>query len=210
MPDRALVLAGMQERPDVVVLRFADGRTLEIAPDAIPPDLPGVGAALDEVMLGLLQRAAARKAAARGLLELLTRRLDSRLRLDRKLCDQGHPATAVHEVLDQAEASGLCSDRLFAAAYCRDVLSSRAVGRLWLEAKLRDRGVAPDLARAVAAEQLPSDRERELALRAASARWEREDGRDRRARARVQRFLISRGFPHATAGAAARDERPRT
>lgn len=208
MSDEAHILAGITRRPGAVVLRLADGQTLEVAPEAVPPGLPGVGGRLDAPLLAALREAAARKQVARRLLAMLARRLDSRERLLAKLCAQGFAPATVAAVLAEAEVQGLCSDRLFAAAYCRDTLRERAVGRLWLKARLCEKGVTAALADAVSAEQLPPASERELAARAAAARWVRERTRDWRALARVQRFLVSRGFAPAMAGEAARAARP--
>jgi SOS response regulatory protein OraA/RecX len=208
MAQNEHILLKVEARPGAVILRFADGQSLEVAPDAVPCGALEAGTSIDEPTMAYLREAAERKAAARRLLDMLARRLDSRQRLRFKLCEKGLSASAVDAVLDQAEARGLCSDRLFAAAYCRDVLRTRLVGRRWIEEKLRGKGVAAPLAATVAAEELALDRERELALQAASGRWKRERGRDDRALARVQRFLISRGFLPATANAAARQGRP--
>lgn len=208
MSDGGGILAGIDERPGAVVLRLAGGEVLEIAPDAVPSRLPAVGQPLDGDLLDELRLAAARKLAARRLLALLDRRLDSRQRLRRKLCDQGLPPAAVDAVLDQAQAQGLHSDELFAAAYCRDALRTRAVGRRWLQMKLQEKGIAAELAAAAVAAELPPDRERALALQAAAERWRRARGTDGRALASVQRFLLSRGFATALAADAARAARP--
>lgn len=208
MTNAARILVGVDERPGAVILRLADGETLEVAPDAVAAGLPEVGEYLDEALLTSLREAAARKQVARRLLELLARRLDSRQRLHRKLCEQGFPPAAVEAVLEQAEARGLHSDRLFAAAYCRDALRARAVGRRWLEAKLRATGVSCEVATSIVAQELPLAEECDLAMQAAATRWRREHGRDERAVARVRRFLMTRGFPPAVAGTAARSRRP--
>lgn len=208
MPNGARILAAVEFEPGAAILRLDDGETLEIAPDALPPGLPAVGGSLTEPQLAALRAAAARKQVARRLLAMLDRRLDSRARLRDKLCAQGFAAAAVDDVLDQAAAQGLHSDRLVAAAYCRDTLRGRAVGRRWLQARLGALGVPADLAAAVAAQELPPERERELAAAAAAARWRRERGRDLRALARVQRFLASRGFAPQLAAEAARRQQP--
>lgn len=204
------ILASVEERPGTVVIRLSDGEVLEVAPDAVPVDMPPVGGSLGSPLLHGLRAAAARKAAARRLFELLDRRLQSRARLRRKLVDDGHPEDAADAVLDQAEAAGLHSDRVFAEAFCRDALRTRPVGAFWLEAKLRDKGVAATLAAAVAREALTPETERDLAEQAARQRWRRERESGPRAEARVQRFLASRGFPAGLCRTATRATRPDT
>lgn len=209
MSGEARILVGSEASAAGVTLRLDDGEVLTVAAESLPPELPGVGGRIDSPLLEQLRLAAARKQAARRLFELLGRRLWSRARLHRKLCDEGLPAVAVAAVLDAAEAQGVHSDRLFAEAYCRDALRKRPVGRSYLQAKLRDQGVGGDLAAAVVAENLPAEQELELAGEAAQARWRRERHADQRALARVQRFLASRGFPAAVCRRAAEATRPR-
>ncbi|MBD3219848.1 hypothetical protein GF314_01275 [bacterium] len=201
-------LVDRQEQPGAVVLVLDGGETLEVAPDAVPDDLPGVGESLGSPLLDALRAAAARKAAARDLFALLDRKLWTVARLRRRLIDRGHPEPAVAAVLASATGQGLVSDAAYAEAFCRDALGRKAVGRAWLETRLREKGVDPDLAAATASDQLPADREAELAREAATARWRRERGRDARAEARVGRFLASRGFGPALAWRAVRSARP--
>lgn len=202
------ILVALEAHPTGVVLRLDGDEELLIAADAVPADLPAVGGSLGATLLDRLRDAAARKQAARRLFELLDRRLWTRQRLERKLTDEGLPPAAVAAVLDKAEAAGLHCDRHVAEAYCRDTLRTRAVGRAWLADRLRRQGVSGDLARAVVAAQLSPEHERELALLAATGRWRREAVADARALARVQRFLLSRGFPAALCREAARGTRP--
>jgi regulatory protein len=206
--DVPRILTGLDEQPGRVVIRLDDGEILEVAPDALPADMPDVGGSLGSPHLHALRQAAARKQAARQLFALLDRRLQSRARLRRKLIEAGHSEEAVAAVLDQAEATGLHSDRQFAEAYCRDTLGAKSVGGRWLENKLRQQGVPADLASEVVREALPRDRERALAGRAAATRWRREHARDARALSRVQRFLAARGFPAGLCRDAARAARP--
>jgi regulatory protein len=193
-PQATRTLVRVREEPGAVILELDSGETLAIAPDAVPDQLPAAGGSLSSPLLASLREAAARKLAARRLLELLDRRLWTTARLRRKLLEEGHPPEAADAVIARAEAQGLHSDRQYATAFCRDTLRRKAVGRGWLETRLREKGIAAELAADCAALALPADRERELALAAATGRWRRERGRDARAEARVLRFLGSRGF----------------
>lgn len=221
LPAPEVRLLAVEKDERTVRLRLDDGRLLELAPQAVPDQLPGVGQIVPASLLAALTEGAARKLAARRLLALLDRRLLPEARLRRVLEQEGHPPQAVASVLQDMRAQGLCSDRKFAEAYCRDCLRTKAVGRRYLVAKLREKEVPAAVAAEVAAEFLSPDQERELALRAARQRWtadksSRESPRDPQAQARAQaraqakitRFLVGRGFDPATAGRAARDTRP--
>ena len=208
MEERITRLLGREERPGTVVLRLDGGEVLEIAPGAVPAELPSPGEVLDQALLDTLRAAAARKAAARDLLSLLDRKAWTTVRLDRKLREAGHPPEAVAEVLAQAEQRGLHSDRAFADAFCRDTIRRKTVGRTWLAARLREKGVPEALAGEVAAAHLTADEEERLCRQAAVSRWRRQRSTDQRAVASVQRFLASRGFAPGQATRVAWETRP--
>jgi len=190
-------------------LGLSDGSVLEVAASSLPPDLPACGEVLPPPLLDALREAAVRKQIARRLFRELDRRLRTRADLRARLLAAGFPPGPVDEVLDRFAETGVHSDRRFAEAWCRDALRARPVGRRLLADRLARSGVPPDLADAVAAEQLPAGDEPELARRAARAWWRRQRGEvDARALARGQRFLIGRGFPPGTAGDAVRATAP--
>ena len=190
----ARILVELKARSRSVVVRFADGEVLEVAPDALPAEMPDVGGTCSAPLVHSLREAAARKTVAQVLFRLLDRRRWTRSRLRRKLLDDGNPPTAVEDVLEDASRQGLLDDRDYAAAFCRECLNAKAVGPLWLVKKLREKGVPAALAADVVAAIVPRERERELAVAAAEKRWRREQACDERARSRVLRFLASRGF----------------
>lgn len=209
LPQGEARLLALREQDGVVVLEFEGGLSYEVAADAVPATLPAVGAMVDEATLRGIAMAADRKLAARRLFKLLDRRLQPVGRLRAKLLAEGHLPEAVDQVLASMQEQGLHSDRQYAEAYCRDCLLSRAVGRGYLEAKLRNKGLDAAVARAAAEAVLDPDRERELATRAARARW-RKLGPDSslQALAKVVRHLHSRGFSPGDSQAAARATRP--
>jgi SOS response regulatory protein OraA/RecX len=193
-----------------VILTLSDGETLEVAPDAVPEEcLPAVGERIPAPLLAQLRRAAERKLIARRLFQLLDRQLYPLATLRRKLHEDGYAPDNVSAVLAEFAANGLHSDRHFAIAYCRDTLRRRPVGRRYLQAQLRQRRVPAAVAEAVIAEILPAEREAELALGASRRRWARLDGAmESAARAKVFRFLVSRGFPRSVARRAAEQGKP--
>jgi SOS response regulatory protein OraA/RecX len=84
---------------------------------------------------------------------------------------------------------------------------SKAVGRRYLEAKLREAGLGAEVARQAAADALDGHREEELALQAAASAWRRQSGSGPRETSKVVRFLVGRGFAPAVASRAARHAR---
>lgn len=208
-PASGRLLLAIRRELGAVVLVLAPDEELELAPDAVPPDLPAPGAILADDLVAHLRRAADRKRAARRILAILDRHLVPPSRLRRRLAEEGHEPAAVEEVLEQMASRGLYSERHFADAWCRDTLRAKAVGRFFLESKLREKGISVGAARAAAADALDRETEAELAHRAAAGRWHRMAGpADRRAEARVVRFLQGRGFGGVLAGRAMRDTRP--
>ncbi|MFO7608695.1 MAG: RecX family transcriptional regulator [Candidatus Krumholzibacteriia bacterium] len=207
-PAASRLLLAVRRDEAAVTLVLDGGEDLELAPEAVPADL-APGQKLEGDLLAQLRLAAARKQAARRIFAVLDRRLVPVARLRRRLVEDGCDPAAVDEVLEQMESRGLYSDRTYADAWCRQCLGGKAVGRLYLEAKLREKGVRAEVARAAAADALDPGTEAELAAQAAAVRWRRARGvADRRAEAAVMRYLQGRGFAAGLAARAARAARP--
>ncbi len=203
------ILVECRRQESVVTLILDDGETLELAPDALPSDLPAAGTPVPAALLEKLREAAARKRLARRIFALLDRRPWTVARLRRKLTGEGFGPAVIDAVMARFIAEELVSDRRFAEAFCRDALRAKPVGTRWLRARLAAQGVPADTAAAAAGEALPPEAERELARTAAVARWRRGKAqRGPAATARVARFLAARGFPPAVAGRAARETAP--
>lgn len=212
-------LQSIREETGAVVLSLDTGETFEVAPESVPASLPPVGEELSLELLAEIRKAAERKQIARRLFGMLDRRLRSVARTRAKLIEEGFDGDSVVAVLDRMAESGLYSDRIFAEAWCRDCLLTRSVGRYYLVTKLRGQGVAVADAQAAADNVLGGEREEELALAAAEARWRKSDARRfaaadrdqrRRIEAKVIRFLQGRGFTAEQAVRAMRRARPGT
>ena len=208
-PTDSRLLLAVRREEGAVVLVLDGGEDLELAPESVPADLPPLGSVLGAELLAELRHAAQRKQAARLVFRILDRRLVSPANLRRRLAQEGLDVGAVDEVLAQMAERDLYSDRRFAEAWCREALLTRAVGRRYLERKLREKGVSAEVARDCSREALDPDTESELARRAAVARWKRQGGSpDRRAEAAVIRHLQGRGFDIGLAVRTARAMRP--
>ena len=204
-----LRLAGVRQESGTVIVTLDSGETLELAPESVPGNLPAVGESISSPLLHEIRQAAERKQIARRLFRLLDRRLQPVARLRDKLLDDGCDETALDDVLEQMARQGLYSDRVYAEAWCRDTLLSKAVGRRYLVDKLWRKRVPRHEAEAAVGAVLSPEHEQELAEQAAADRWRRIRGdRDRKAEAKVIRFLLGRGFSPQQAYQAAQQSKP--
>ncbi len=209
MEENLVLLLDIRQERDTVFLTLDDGDVLELAISSVPGELPGIGGSISSPLLAELKLAAERKKVARRIFSILDRRMVPVARIRKKLFEEEFSEAAVLAVLDQMSRQGLYSDRTFAAAYCRDCLATRAVGRRYLESKLWSKQVPAGIAREVVAENLDEEREVELAHRAARWKWQRLAGRmDRKAEEKVARYLVGRGFPVGVAWKAVRSNKP--
>jgi len=142
-----------------------------------------------------LQAAADVEAALRSALRALERRGFAREDLGRRLIRKGHPATAVAQALDQADALGLLDDRSFAQQFAA-ARADRGQGPARIRLDLRSRGVADEIVEAVLAEAFPTDEAVEaMVLRLAEKRAAQLGGLPRTARRRrLLAYLARRGF----------------
>ncbi len=195
-----------------VFLVLSTGEVFELAPNSVPDRLPPAGEIVDSLLLEEIQEAAERKKIARRLFRMLDRRLQPVAKVRNKLLDDGFTAAGIEAVLEQMTANGLYSDRTFAEAWCRDCLLTKAVGRNYLISKLRGKQVPGPVAIQAVEAVLDPEHEAELARIAAIKKWARDRsgpcGPDRKAEARVIRFLQGRGFSTGLAVKATRATKP--
>lgn len=112
------------------------------------------------------------------------------LKLKRKGFEQADITTA----LTWLEQHKLLNDTRFAERYVASLVRSKPVGPRWLQAKLREKGVAPDIVAAAMAKVYSKDLEYKLAKQAAEAFTRRSFNGGGTDPQKLFRFLISRGF----------------
>jgi len=129
-------------------------------------------------------------------LRLLSRRAHTRSELRRKLRLRDFAGGEIESLLDRFTELGYLDDAAAARAWARGRLEGRPMGRRLLEEELRGRGLSPSILRAVLEELYGEGEERRLAVAAARKRA-RSLGKDdpQRARQRLLRHLLGRGFP---------------
>jgi len=202
-------LLEVREEAGSVWLILDSGETFELAPQSVPASLPAKGESISSPLLAEIQSAAERKQVARRIFALLDRRLWPSARIRERLLEDGFSLESIDTVLDQMSRQDLYSDRHYARAWCRDCLAGKDVGRRYLVDKLRRKQVAVSIAQEAVSEILGSDDECERAERAAAKRWRRITGPvDRKAEAKLVRFLMGRGFDASLANRAVRRTRP--
>lgn len=106
-----------------------------------------------------------------------------------KLKRKGFEQTDIATALSWLEQNKLINDTQFAERYIESITNSKPVGPMWLKAKLRQKGIAPDIISITLAKQYSLDRERQLAKEATTAFTRRSHDP-----ARLYRFLLARGF----------------
>lgn len=208
LPSGSARLLAVYREGETVRIEVAGGIVYELAVASLPPGLPLPGEEISADQHRAVALAAERKRAARRLFAMLDRKLQPVARLRGRLLDEGYLPEAVTAVIDAMHEQGVHSDRRFADAWCRDYLLSRAVGRRYLENKLRLTGISADLARQASLDALDARTEEDLAKQAAAGAWRRARGNEPKDLAKVVRSLVSRGFPLALASRIARQVRP--
>ncbi len=106
-----------------------------------------------------------------------------------KLKKKGFAHPDITSALAWLEQHKLLNDQQFAERYVESLVRSKPVGPMWLKAKLRQKGIAPDIISVTLAKHYSSDRERELAKEATAAFIRRSPDP-----VRLYRFLLARGF----------------
>ncbi len=209
MTNGLRLLMDVRQERDTVFLILDDGETLELALSSVPKKMPEIGESISSPLLAELRLAAQRKKVARRIFSLLDRRLMPVAKIKTKLLDEEFPETAIEAVLDQMSRQGIYSDHVYAAAYCRDTLATRLVGKRYLVNKLWGKQIPINIAKEAVDQNLDDETEIDLAYKAAAWKWKRIRGPiDRKAEEKVARYLVGRGFPTGLAWQAVKKNQP--
>ena len=128
----------------------------------------------------------------KDLLRFLTARERSELELRNYLKRRGHDSESIEQAITEMIESGYVDDRRFAEMFMRDRRRLRPMSRSVISRDLRNKGVAEETIAGVFENADPPWDESELALAAASRRWERWQPEKRYQKA--VSFLQRRGF----------------
>lgn len=144
---------------------------------------------------------------------ILSRRDHSEAEVRLKLKCKGFGNEQIEEAVRWLYNNKLLDDEAYVRRYVESVIASKPVGRRWIVAKLRQRGISADMARQ-AVEKLISDKQELELLEQAADSWGRshpstslrtstryKDDPSTELRVdpqRLHRFLLSRGFSFET------------
>ena len=133
------------------------------------------------------------EAAKQRLLRLLGAREHGRAEMHRKLAQRGIPQAVIEMALDWAVAQGYLDEQRFASNYSQE-LRRKGYGPRAIQKKLRDKGVRTESS---------AEAEDPEALRAQAAELVRRrhgppDSLEPAAKLKAARFLLNRGYSHAT------------
>lgn len=198
--DAARVVDGLTRVPgkNTVVVRVGDS-SYEIAGTAAEALELAEGLAVTSRLLGQLEAAAARRAAAAQALRYLRGRPRTELEVRRHLEAKGHGAGAVSAVLRELRAGGHVDDARFAEWFVQARLAHRPTGLARLVSEMRQRGVPRQLAETAAESAMAGQDEVSLAFEAARKRLPSMRGLKReKALRRLSQFLSARGFSQET------------
>ena len=123
----------------------------------------------------------------------LASRSRSILEVRKKLREKGFHETAVEIVIKRLIELGLLDDRDFALRMARELVSVKGCGRYYIDRKLKEKGIAGELAGEAIETAFAETDEAGLALRLALKKIKRPMD-DPREKARIGRFLQGRGF----------------
>ncbi len=130
---------------------------------------------------------------------LLAKRGYTTAELTRKLLAEGAPEE-VAALVTRLEENGCLDDAAYAREYIRQRISRKPAGVHYLKAKLRARGVAPEIIAEALTGEVDPETEDAMAEKAAREKAVRlSDLPGAKRRQRLLQFLAGRGFPAALA-----------
>ena len=107
----------------------------------------------------------------------------------------GFGEETIEKVLHQAKNAGLLDDPLFARLWVEDRILHHPISRRAVERELTEKGIASDTVEQVLQALYPPEKEKQLALKLAQARYERYEGLTQVQRTRrTVAYLTRRGF----------------
>lgn len=124
---------------------------------------------------------------------ILSRRDHSVSEVRRKLKAKWFSPEQIDEAITWAQEQQLLDDESFAQKYIESVMRSKAVGRRWLQHKLREKGVSAGVVEQTLAQSYPPELE-QAKVGEATQSWRRQHPGKAGDRDKLMRFLLSRGF----------------
>jgi len=134
-------------------------------------------------------------AAYEAALRLIAHRDRTVHELRTRLADKGYPADSVKAAVERLKRIGYLDDRAYCERYTTEILATRPAGHRFITARLRLRGVHPEVIREVLSRAYPPELVEEMAYRVAAKRAKRSRNEAPAVRRRkLAGFLSRRGF----------------
>ncbi len=186
---------------------FVDGRMAFTVSEEIAARLDlAVGMELAEGFVPQIEAESDRAKARDAALRLLGVRARSRWELCDRLRRRGFDPVLVEGVVAALESVGLVDDREFAKLWADERVRLRPVGPRRLTQELLSKRVPREIVYELVRETYEEHRELDLARRALAKRARRpKSDQWKRERARMQTFLVRRGFSYETAAQVLRE-----
>ena len=125
--------------------------------------------------------------------DILSRRDHSEWELKEKLAKKKFSPAEIQETIHWLKGKKLINDQAFAKRYIEGVIHYKAVGPRYLAHKLKAKRINQVYIDAALQEVIGDDKEKALMAKAAAA-WQKSHPKYAQDKARLSRFLLSRGF----------------
>ena len=136
-------------------------------------------------------------AAYEAALRLIAYRDRTVHELRTRLAEKGYPAASVKTAVERLKRIGYLDDRTYCERVITEIISSRPSGHRWITARLRLKGVHPQVIREALERAYPEGAAEELAYQAAAQRARRYRNDEPAAqRRKLAGFLSRRGFDY--------------
>ena len=207
----------MRRKRERVLLHFDSGEPVELALEVLERHSLGRGDTIEPRTIRTLVEDDSKWRLRQAALHLLSYRTRGTEELRRRLKEKGFRPPLIKQCLETLAQQGLLDDRVFATSYARSHISARPRGPFRIQLELRNKGIAPEVAKDAVEGVLEDEGITELTLaRKALTKWIGSQSRDtlnalliprppegrEKVRRRLYGFLTRRGFgPDATRAA---------
>jgi regulatory protein len=170
------------------------GRKFLILKDSVSPGFLKVGRKLDKGDVEQLAGPLARQAGLSRAVKFLEYRERTEWEIKRRLSRDGiEDETILDDIIATLKKQGYVDDRRMAKNYIGYLIEKKFSGPSLIRKKLRTIGIDDEIIGALIMENLPEDREREIAVRLATVKLDKKLERGRAVQ-RMERLLKRHGF----------------
>ncbi len=126
---------------------------------------------------------------------ILARRDHSIFEIKSKMKRKGFTTQQINETINKFKKANLLNDKKFARQYAQQIIQNKPVGPHFIKHKLKQKGIKENFAQEALNNIFVDDLEEKMAQEAVR-KWQILHPQHRSDKARLARFLISRGFSY--------------